>query len=69
MSIEPTTPAVCACPGTRDLVMSAIAGSLPPCPIHRPEQTGTPVPGIALNDDAGLAASIGAAINRGRSSL
>lgn len=69
-TIEQPPPAVCSCPpGTRDLVMAAIGGNLPPCPVHRPEPTGAPVPGIALNDDAALAARIGAAVSRGRSSL
>lgn len=68
-TIEQPTPAACTCPGTRDLVLAAIGGNLPPCAVHRPAQTGAPVPGIPLNDDAGLAARIGAAISRGRGQL
>ncbi len=53
----------CTCPTTASLVVLHLQGhEVPACPTHRPApDTGA----IALNDDAALAARIGAHLTKG----
>jgi hypothetical protein len=52
----------CTCPPTRDLIARAFTGAeIPTCPTHRPASV-TPT---ALNDDAALAAKLGAPLTKG----
>lgn len=56
----------CTCPKTASLVGLYLEGQeIPTCPTHRPESKTAAGAAIALNNDAALAARIGAHLTKG----
>lgn len=54
----------CTCPKAGELVHLALNGAdTPACPVHRPDPSAS-APAIALNDDAALAARLGAHLTK-----